>query len=56
MSAVQKFAEKLIAAESVTPARGQVFDVMEQMLAPMGFEVHRFVAGGGEEGSEDAPV
>ncbi len=46
------FAEKLIAAPSVTPATGLVFDVMEEMLIPLGFEVHRFVKG--EE--PDGPV
>jgi len=46
------FAEKLIAAPSVTPATGLVFDVMEEMLTPLGFEVHRFVKG--EE--PDGPV
>ena len=45
MSAVD-LAERLIACESVTPARGAVFDVLEDMLAPLGFEVHRFIAGG----------
>lgn len=38
-------AEALIARESVTPARGVVFDAAEAMLAPLGFEVHRFTAG-----------
>jgi succinyl-diaminopimelate desuccinylase len=45
-SQVVSLAERLIACESVTPARGPVFDVLEDMLAPLGFEVHRFVAGG----------
>ena len=40
-------AEALIACESVTPARGAVFDAFEAMLAPLGFEVHRFIAGEG---------
>jgi succinyl-diaminopimelate desuccinylase len=40
-------AEALIACESVTPARGPVFDALEVMLAPLGFEVHRFVDGEG---------
>src|SRR3546814_18387687 len=29
---------------------------MEAMLAPLGCDVHRFIAGEGEDGSEDAPV
>ena len=38
-------ASKLVACPSVTPASGEVFDVLEQALRPLGFEVHRFVAG-----------
>jgi succinyl-diaminopimelate desuccinylase len=38
-------ARALIACESVTPARGAVFDVLEQALKPLGFECHRFVKG-----------
>ena len=45
-SDVASLAERLIACESVTPARGPVFDAFEAMIAPLGFEVHRFVAGG----------
>ena len=43
---VVDLAARLIACESVTPARGAVFDALEAMLAPLGFEVHRFIAGG----------
>jgi len=46
-------AEALIACESVTPARGAVFDALEAMLAPLGFEVHRFVAGEGDDAVEN---
>jgi succinyl-diaminopimelate desuccinylase len=46
-------AEALIACESVTPARGPVFDALEAMLAPLGFEVHRFIAGEGAEAVEN---
>jgi len=42
----------LIAAESVTPARGHVFDVLAQALAVAGFEIDRFTVG--EE--PDGPV
>ena len=45
-SDVATLAERLIACESVTPARGAVFDEFEAMIAPLGFEVHRFIAGG----------
>ena len=38
-------ASRLIACPSVTPARGEVFDVLEEALRPLGFEVERFVAG-----------
>lgn len=46
-------AEALIACESVTPARGAVFDAFEAMLAPLGFEVHRFIAGEGSNPVEN---
>ena len=48
-SDVVSLAERLIACESVTPARGPVFDAFEAMIVPLGFEVHRFVAGGAVE-------
>jgi succinyl-diaminopimelate desuccinylase len=56
MSAALDYAQRLIGAQSVTPATGEVFDVLEQMLAPLGFAVHRFTRGDGEEGSDEAPV
>ncbi len=40
----------LIAAASVTPARGAVFDVLEAALAPLGFTVERFVEGAAPDG------
>lgn len=40
----------LIAAESITPARGAVFDVLEAALRPLGFEVERFVTGEAPDG------
>lgn len=43
-------AEKLIACESVTPATGIVFDCLAEMLEPLGFTVHRFVAGEAPDG------
>ncbi len=43
--AVLDLAKQLIAAKSVTPARGDVFTAMEAMLTPLGFAVTRFVAG-----------
>ncbi|MXO97847.1 succinyl-diaminopimelate desuccinylase [Altererythrobacter xixiisoli] len=51
-------AERLIACASVTPARGSVFDTLEGMLQPLGFAVHRFIAGGeaGADEEEGGPV
>jgi succinyl-diaminopimelate desuccinylase len=49
-------AKRLIAAPSVTPATGAVFDELEAMLVPLGFAVHRFIRGDGAAGSEEAPV
>ncbi|WP_298672801.1 succinyl-diaminopimelate desuccinylase [uncultured Sphingomonas sp.] len=43
-------AEALIACESVTPAIGRVFDVVEEMLTPLGFTVNRFVTGDAPDG------
>src|SRR3954465_10616136 len=43
-------AARLIACPSVTPARGEVFDVLEAALAPLGFEVQRFVTGEAPDG------
>lgn len=40
----------LIAAESITPARGPVFDVLETALRPLGFEIDRFVTGEAPDG------
>ena len=43
-------ASRLIACRSVTPATGEVFDVLEGALTPLGFEVHRFVLGEAPDG------
>ncbi len=43
-------AAALIRADSVTPARGPVFDVLEAALAPLGFAVDRFVSGEAPDG------
>ncbi|HEY5723821.1 MAG TPA: succinyl-diaminopimelate desuccinylase [Allosphingosinicella sp.] len=43
-------ASRLIACPSVTPATGEVFDVLEEALIPLGFEVHRFVEGEATDG------
>lgn len=52
MSKVVALAKRLIAAPSVTPASGLVFDELEAMLEPHGFVIERFVVG--EE--PDGPV
>ena len=56
MTDVLDFAKRLIAAPSVTPAFGAVFDALEDMLAPLGFTVTRFTRGEGEAGTPEAPV
>ena len=43
-------AQELIRCPSVTPARGDVFDVLENALRPLGFEVHRWVMGEAPDG------
>jgi succinyl-diaminopimelate desuccinylase len=47
---VVELAEALIACPSVTPATGMVFDCLEGQLAPLGFEITRFVAGEAPDG------
>jgi len=47
---VVELTKALIAAPSVTPARGSVFDVLEAALLPLGFTVDRFVAGEAPDG------
>ncbi|MDE2404921.1 MAG: succinyl-diaminopimelate desuccinylase [Sphingomonadales bacterium] len=49
---VATLAEALIACPSVTPATGLVFDCLEAALAPLGFAIHRAIAGE----SPDGPV
>jgi succinyl-diaminopimelate desuccinylase len=45
-----ELASRLIACESVTPATGVVFDCLESMLAPLGFDITRFVRGEAPDG------
>jgi succinyl-diaminopimelate desuccinylase len=47
---VAEIATALLACPSVTPATGAVFDCLEGYLAPLGFEVIRFVAGEAPDG------
>src|SRR5436190_12081756 len=44
------FASALIACPSVTPASGEVFDLLEGALEPLGFDVHRWVMGDPPDG------
>jgi succinyl-diaminopimelate desuccinylase len=53
MTDVLDLAKRLIAAPSVTPARGAVFDALQAMLEPRGFAIHRFLAGEGEAAVEN---
>jgi succinyl-diaminopimelate desuccinylase len=47
---VLDLATALIACPSVTPATGAVFECLESQLAPLGFEVIRFLAGEAPDG------
>src|SRR6476661_5993521 len=50
------FAAELIRCPSVTPASGEVFDVLERALTPLGFEVHRWVIGEPPDGPTENMV
>lgn len=56
MTDVLDLAKRLMAAPSVTPATGEVFDALEAMLVPLGFKVTRFTRGEGAAGTPEAPV
>ncbi|HEX2624724.1 MAG TPA: succinyl-diaminopimelate desuccinylase [Sphingomicrobium sp.] len=45
-----ELAAELIRCPSITPARGEVFDVLEAALLPLGFDVHRFLRGEAADG------
>jgi succinyl-diaminopimelate desuccinylase len=45
-----QLAKALIAAPSITPATGAVFDVLEAALLTLGFEVDRFICGDAPDG------
>ena len=49
-------AQQLIRCESVTPARGEVFDVLESALKPLGFTVHRWLMGEPPDGPTENMV
>lgn len=50
MNKATELAKALIACPSVTPATGRVFDILETMLIPLGFSVHRFIEGEAPDG------
>ena len=49
-------ASELIRCPSVTPARGEVFDVLEAALKPLGFDIHRWVMGEPPDGPTENMV
>ena len=49
-------AQRLIRCPSVTPACGEVFDVLEQAVTPLGFTVHRWVLGEPPDGPTENMV
>ena len=49
-------AAELIRCPSVTPASGEVFDVLERALTPLGFEVDRWVMGEAPDGPTENMV
>ncbi|HEX5238871.1 MAG TPA: succinyl-diaminopimelate desuccinylase [Sphingomicrobium sp.] len=46
----------LIRCPSVTPARGEVFDLLQSVLGPLGFTVHRWVMGEPPDGPTENMV
>jgi succinyl-diaminopimelate desuccinylase len=50
------FASELIACPSVTPASGEVFDVLERALTPLGFTCHRWIMGEPPDGPTENMV
>jgi acetylornithine deacetylase/succinyl-diaminopimelate desuccinylase-like protein len=51
-----ELARALIACPSITPARGEVFDVLDAALRANGFEVHRWVMGEAPDGPTENMV
>src|SRR5689334_24061076 len=51
-----ELATQLINVPSVTPASGEVFDVLEAALAPLGFICHRWVMGEPPDGPTENMV
>ena len=51
-----ELAKQLIRCPSVTPARGEVFDLLDGALTPLGFTVHRWVMGEPPDGPTENMV
>ena len=51
-----ELARALIRCPSVTPARGEVFDVLQTAIEPLGFTVHRWVMGEPPDGPTENMV
>lgn len=51
-----ELASRLIACPSITPASGEVFDLLEAALRGIGFEVHRWVMGEAPDGPTENMV
>jgi succinyl-diaminopimelate desuccinylase len=51
-----ELASKLIRCPSVTPARGEVFDILQAAIEPLGFAVHRWVMGEPPDGPTENMV
>jgi succinyl-diaminopimelate desuccinylase len=51
-----ELASRLIACPSITPASGEVFDMLEAELRPLGFEVHRWIMGEAPDGPTENMV
>jgi succinyl-diaminopimelate desuccinylase len=49
-------AKALINCPSITPARGEVFDLLEEALRPLGFDTHRWVMGEEPDGPTENMV
>src|SRR5688572_17925867 len=49
-------AKALINCPSVTPASGAVFDLLEEALLPLGFDIHRWVLGEAPDGPTENTV
>ena len=51
-----ELAQRLIACPSITPASGEVFDLLEAALRPLGFDVHRWIMGEAPDGPTENMV